>query len=107
MQRISSRPGHTAPLKLMALTVMMVGGALAQSPPPYPAHPVEVILPYAAGGGADTAVAAQSTFAGAQSAYLTLWGLESVVVGVVCAGADEIAIVIPLYICNFVRREQF
>ena len=53
MQRISSRPGHTAPLKLMALTVMMAGGALAQSPPPYPAHPVEVILPYAAGGGVD------------------------------------------------------
>lgn len=36
-----------------ALTALVAGGAQAQTAPAWPAHPVEIILPYSAGGGVD------------------------------------------------------
>ena len=36
-----------------ALMALLTSGACAQTAPAYPAHPVEIILPYAAGGGVD------------------------------------------------------
>lgn len=36
-----------------ALMALLTSGASAQTAPAYPAHPVEIILPYSAGGGVD------------------------------------------------------
>ena len=51
----------------LALSVLFSSGATAQTAPTYPSGPVEIILPYSAGGGVDAMARAFAREAGRET----------------------------------------